>query len=74
MYSLSMTNANALAKLAIEVWRSSGERTIERLHHLVRLYATTHFGPASSWPTAILDLVAQAHIDADRLVPRFLVK
>ncbi len=63
-----MTNPNALARLAVEVYRSSGERTPERLQHLVRTYAQTYFGPSAQWPTAIMELVADAQMQAAQIV------
>jgi len=55
-----MTNAHALAQLAVEVWKASGERTENRLRNLVNEYAQSYFGPMAGWRTEIIEMVHDA--------------
>jgi len=53
-----------LAAIALDWWRSSGTRTLDRLDTLVESAAVTYYGPSISWPSAITSEVANSIIKA----------
>jgi hypothetical protein len=53
--------ANHIAKLTLETWRSSGERTEQRRDALCQHYAESYFGSAATWTEPVVALVSEAH-------------
>ena len=57
--------AEQLARLTLEVWRPSGDRTTERRDALLHAYAETYYGPSAQWGEDVRSLV-----DCARLITR----
>lgn len=53
-------NAIQLSKIALEVWRASGAKTIERLDALVTMYAESYIGSASRWTADQAEEISRA--------------
>lgn len=65
-----MTTLPIVSALALEAWRASGDRTLDRLRKLVRLYAETRgeLDYASHYEIAAVAAVRDWEIDHDRYV------
>ena len=58
-----MTNSKALANLAFETWKASGDHTYERATALVEFFATSYFGPAPR-PRELAEMIGSAKLIA----------
>jgi len=52
--------AEEIARVAVEFWRGSGARTIDRLDGLVLWVGESYHGPRASWGPAVVAAVEAA--------------